>query len=80
MEGKDRPTQLGLKKWEELGDTVGIMLQICEPIFSSSKCVMHDSVFCVSNGITALLNFGVYTDALTKKHKYLPKGVPGDTI
>ena len=33
VEGKDRSTQLGKKKWEELGKTVGIMLLMCEPIF-----------------------------------------------
>ena len=34
----------------------------------------------MSKGITALLGFGVYTYALTKKRKYWPKGVPGDDI
>ena len=29
---KDRRTQLCKKKWEELGKTVGLMLQICEPM------------------------------------------------
>ena len=80
MEGKDRPTELGKKKWEELGKTVGLMLQICEPIFSTGKCVVLDSGFCVSKGIKALLVVGVYAAALTKKRKYWPKGVPGDAI
>ena len=70
MEGKDRPTHIGPKKWEELGKTVGIMLQICEPIFSTVQCVVLDSGFCVSKGITALLEFGVYTAMLIKKRKY----------
>ena len=26
VEGKDRPTQLGKKRWEELGKTVGLIL------------------------------------------------------
>ena len=34
----------------------------------------------MSKGITALLEFGVYTDALINKRKYWPKGVPGDAI
>ena len=59
MEGKDRPTELGKKKWEDLGKTVGLMLRMCEPIFSTGKCVVLDSGFCVSKGITALLEFGV---------------------
>ena len=80
MEGKDRPTELGKKKWEDLGDTVGIMLQMCEPIFPTGKCVVIDSVFCASKGITALLEVGVYAAALIKKRKYWPTGVPGDAI
>ena len=80
MEGKDRPTQLGLKKWEDLEKTVGLMLQLCETIFSTGKYVVLDSGFCVSKGITALLEFGVYAAALIKKYKYWPKGVPGDAI
>ena len=76
VEGKDRPTKLGKKKWEELGKTVGLMLRMCEPIFSSDKCVVLNSGFCVSKGITALLEFGVYADALIKKRKYWPESVP----
>ena len=74
------PTELGNKKWEDLWTTVGLMLQMCEPIFSTGKCVVLDSGFCVSKGITALLEVGVYAAALTKKQKYWPKGVPGDAI
>ena len=56
------------------------MLQMCEPIFSTGKCVVLDSGFCVSKGVTALLEFGVYSDALTNKRKYCFKGVPVDAI
>ena len=80
MEGKDRPTELGKKKWEKRGTNVGLMLRMCEPIFSTGKCVVIDSGFCVSKGVTALLDFGVYAAALIKKQKYWPKGVPGDSI
>ena len=80
MEGIDRPNELGKKKREDLGKTVGLMLQMCEPIFSTGKCVVLDSGFCVSKGITALLDFCVNAAALTKKRKYWPKGLPGDTI
>ena len=80
MEGKDRLTELGKKKWEDTGKTVGLMLRMCDPIFSTSRCVVLDSGFCVSKGITALLEFGVYSAALIKKRKYWPKGVPGDAI
>ena len=80
MEVKDRPTELGKKKWEDLGKTVGLMLKICDPIFSTGKCVVLDRGFCVSKGITALLEFVVYAAALIKKRKYRPKGVLGDAI
>ena len=69
VEGKDRPTQLDKKQWEELGKTVGLILLMCEPIFSTGKCVLLDSGFCVSKGITALLEFGVYYAAHIKKRK-----------
>ena len=80
VKGKDRPTEICKKKWEELGKTVGLILRMCEPIFSTGKCVVVDSGFCVLKGITALLEFGVYAAALVKKRKYWPKGVTVHTI
>ena len=80
MEDKDSPTKLGPKKWEYLGKTFEIMLRMCEPLFSTGKCVVTDSSFCVSKGITSLLEVGVYAAALIKKRKYWPRGVPGDAI
>ena len=80
VEGKDRPTELGKKKWEELNKTVGPMLPMCERIFSTGKYVVLDSGFCVSKGITSLLEFGFYSAVVIKKRKYWPKGVPGDSI
>ena len=59
LEVKDRQNQLSPKKWEELGKNVGLMLQICGPIFSTVKCVVLDSGFFVSKGLTALLEIGV---------------------
>ena len=56
------------------------MLKLCEPIFSTGECVVLDSGFCVSKGVTALLEVCVYAAALTKKRKNWPKGVPGDAI
>ena len=56
------------------------MLRMCEPITSTGECVVLDSGFFVSKGITDLLEFGVYTAALIKKRKYWPKGVQGDAI
>ena len=51
-----------------------------EAIFSTGVCVVLDSGVCVSKGITALLEVGVYAAALIKNRKYWPKGVPGDAI
>ena len=45
MEGKYMTTQLGKKKWEELGKTVGLILRMYEPIFSTGKCIVIGSVF-----------------------------------
>ena len=56
------------------------MLQICEPIFSTGKCVVLDIGVCVSKGITVLLEVGVYAAAFIKKQKYWPKSGPGDAI
>ena len=76
MEGKDRPTEIGKKKREELGKTVGLMLRMCDPIFSTGKCVVLDSGFCVSKGITALLEVGAYA-AVLKETKILSQGCTG---
>ena len=51
-----------------------------ETMFSTGKCVVLESGFCLSKGITALLEFGVYASALTRKRKYRPKGITGDAI
>ena len=29
VEGKDRPTKLGMKKWEDLEKTAGLILRMC---------------------------------------------------
>ena len=39
-----------------------------------------DIGFCVSAGIIAMHNFGVYVQSLIKKQRYWPKNVPGDAI
>ena len=80
VEGKDRPAQMGAKKLSDLGKTVGIMLQMCEPIFGTGKAVVLESGFYVEKGITTLEERGVYYGALITKRKYWPKGVPGDEI
>ena len=80
VEGKDRPAQMSLKLHSDLGITVGFIILICEPLFSTGKYVVMDSVFFVSNGIVALVAKGVYVGALIKKRRYWPKSVAGDLI
>jgi len=80
VEGKDRPKELGLKEFEDLGKTVGPMLCMTQPIWEAGKAIVLDSGFCVANGITELKKRGVYAAALIKKRRYWPAGVPGDII
>ena len=83
QEGKDRPVQLGPKKFNNAGGkTVGLMLRMHEPIARSGKACTMDSGFCVSKGIVEMQEkLGVYGQALIKKRgANWPKGVPGDDI
>jgi hypothetical protein len=83
QEGKDRPVQLGPKKFNNAGGkTVGLMLRMHEPIARSGKACTMDSGFCVSKGIVEMQEkLGVYGQALIKKRgANWPKGVPGDEI
>ena len=56
------------------------MLWVCEPLFSTGKDVVVDSIFCVTCGIVALAAKGVYAGTLVKKRRYWPKSVLGDRI
>ena len=83
QEGKDRPTELGSKKYDVPGKpTVGLVCRMVEPIKGTGKCVTGDSGFCVSLACVELLRkMGVYSQFLIKKRgRYWPKGVPGDMI
>ena len=53
------------------------MLRMCRPIFGSGEAVVLGSIFCVAKVITGLESKGVYAEALIKKQRYWPKGVPG---
>lgn len=56
------------------------MCEMTEPIFGTGKIVSIDSGFCVTAGILHLHDLGVYGQAMIKKRKYWPQGVPGDQI
>ena len=67
VEGKDRPTGLPPKQFNEQGKTVGLLLRLTKPIWGTSKVVILDSGFCVLKGIIALRQQGVFSSALIKK-------------
>ena len=66
VEGKDAPRagEHPKPKHNNLGHTVGLLLQILEPIFGRGSVVVFDSSFCVLKGIVELKERGVYASAL----------------
>ena len=56
------------------------MLEMTKPVHHTVKVVFMDSGFCVSVGIIAMHNFGVYSQSLIKKRRYWPKNFSGDAI
>ena len=87
QEGKDRPKKED-KPWAfpspfepRFSKTSVLMLEMTKPIHATGRVVTMDSGFCVTEGILALHEFGVFGQALIKKRgRYWPKGVPGDRI
>ncbi|KAL7483024.1 hypothetical protein ACHAW6_009876, partial [Cyclotella cf. meneghiniana] len=64
--------------YESHSKTAELMLCMTEPIHHTGKIVCMDSGFCVTAGILALHQMGVYGQALIKKWgQYWPKHVPG---
>jgi hypothetical protein len=88
VEGKDRPKLPNGKlafesKWETMypkAPTVATLLEITEPIHRTGKIVTGDSGFCVTDGVLALHDVGVFGQFLIKKRKYWPKMGPGGYI
>ena len=61
--------------------TAVLMLEMTRPIHHTGRVVTMDSGFCVTAGILALHDRGVYGQALIKKRgHYWPKMVPGFAI
>ena len=49
-EGKDRPTNLGPKEFDDLGKTTGLLLRLTKPVWSTGKVFVLDSGFlCVES-------------------------------
>jgi hypothetical protein len=86
QEGKDRPkkadgTPAFPSAYEKESKTVKLMLEMTVPLQRTGKIVTMDSGFCVTVGILALHDKGIYGQALIKKRgRYWPRGVPGDDI
>ena len=79
-EGKDRPTNLGPKEFDDLGKTTGLLLRLTKPVWSTGKVFVLDSGFCVLKAIVELRNKGLFAASLIKKRRYWPKYIPGDDI
>ena len=93
QEGKDRPKDAtgnwafpsefegtNINTGRKYTKTSTLMCEMTVPIHGTGKVVSMDSGFCVTCGILHLHDHGVYGQALIKKRKYWPKGVPGDQI
>ena len=63
-----------------MSPTAALMCDLTSPIHHTGKVVTFYSGFCVKVGIEALHAQGVYSQALIKKKRYWPRGVPGDHI
>ena len=66
-EGKDCPTQLNNKVFDELGKTIRTLLHLMKPVWGSGKLFILDSDFCVLKAIIELKKEGVFAAALIKK-------------
>ena len=85
VEGKDRPRALGQQEFDNMGSTVGLLLQMLPPpppppIFHKGYGVILDSGFCVLKAIIKLRKKGVFASVLIKKQRYWPKFIRGHDI
>jgi hypothetical protein len=85
QEGKDRPmdgnTPRYPSQFEMYSTTAKLMLDMAKPIFNTGKIITMDSGFCVTAGILALHDHGVFGQALIKKRgRFWPVHCPGDQI
>ena len=63
-----------------MGKTEGLLLRLTKSIWNSGRTVILDSGFYVVKGILELKKKGVFSGALIKKRRYLPKHIEGDNI
>ncbi len=88
VEGKDRPKKPDGKwafesEWERKypkAPTITTLLEMSKPIHRTGKVVTGYSGFCVTKGVLALHDAGVFGQFLIKKRKYWPQSIPRDYI
>ena len=59
VEGKDHPGDISPDEYENIGETVALLVRLCCHIYSTGKVVIIDSGFCVLQGIIKLRFFFV---------------------
>ncbi len=79
VEGKDRPVKLQnqTNKKSEYGAIIGILLCLAKVLYNMGKVVIHDSEFCVLQGLIELRKVGVFASTVIKERKYWPNLCPG---
>lgn len=65
---------------EQLGKTVELLMNLCKPIFHTSKYIVLDLGFCVLSSLIVLKKVGMCADALIKKRRCWPLHCRGYTI
>ena len=79
VEGEHAP-KIPADPTNEKGNTIGLLLRLCQSIYNSGRVVILDSGFCVLQGLIELRKLGVYASAIIKKRRYWPKHVPGKAM
>eukprot|EP00957_Ditylum_brightwellii_P125823 9591777-Ditylum_brightwellii.AAC.2 len=67
VEGKDWPKELPSLDPEKKGQTVTLLLCMCQSVHYTGTVIILDSRFCVLRGIIELLKKGVFAAAYVKK-------------
>ena len=67
VEGKDQPNEMGKPQYEELGESVGLLLCLLASYFHTARYVVLDYGFCVLKVFIELRRNGIFGCALIKK-------------
>ncbi len=79
VEGKNQPKKMAVPSFAAKGKTVGLLLCLLDPYFTSGHYIVLDLRFCVLKEIVELKR-GIFAASLIKKHRYWPTLVPGNEI